>query len=101
MIKLVRALCLVPLTAFCLESAAAQAQTSPAPGAAASMSQGHMQQATIGSDKMKPAMMAGMDSMQKMPITGDTSIFQFRCEPEAKPGWPQSSYRLTGLKEAV
>lgn len=72
MIKLVRALCLVPLTAFCLESAAAQAQTSPAPGAAASMSQGHMQQATIGSDKMKPAMMAGMDSMQKMPITGDT-----------------------------
>ena len=29
------------------------------------------------------------------------SIFQFRYEPEAKPGWPQSSYRLTGLKEAV
>jgi hypothetical protein len=29
------------------------------------------------------------------------SIFQFRYEPEAKPVWLQSSYRLTGLKEAV
>ncbi len=29
------------------------------------------------------------------------SIFQFRYEPEAKPVWPQSSYRLTGLKAAV
>jgi hypothetical protein len=28
-------------------------------------------------------------------------IFQFRYEPEAKPVWHQSSYRLTGLKEAV
>ena len=72
MIKSVRALCLVPLTAFCLVSATAQAQTSPAPGASASMPQGHMQQGTSGSEEMKHAMMAGMDSMQKMPVTGDT-----------------------------
>src|SRR5450830_1660397 len=26
---------------------------------------------------------------------GRNSIFQFRYEPEAKPVWPQSSYRLT------
>ena len=31
-----------------------------------------MQQSNIGSEEMKQAMMAGMDSMQKMPITGDT-----------------------------
>ncbi|MDO8534147.1 MAG: DUF305 domain-containing protein [Xanthobacteraceae bacterium] len=72
MIKSVRALFLVPLTALCLVSAAAQAQTSPAPGAPASMPQGHMQQGTSGSDEMKHAMMMGMDSMQKMPISGDT-----------------------------
>jgi hypothetical protein len=29
------------------------------------------------------------------------SIFQFRYEPEAKPIWPQSSYRLIGLKVVV
>ena len=72
MIKSVRALCLAPLTALCLVSATAQAQTSPAPGASASMPQGHMQQGTSGSEEMKQAMMSGMDSMQKMPITGDT-----------------------------
>ena len=31
-----------------------------------------MQQGTSGSEEMKQAMMSGMDSMQKMPITGDT-----------------------------
>lgn len=72
MIKSLRALGLVPLTALCLVSAAVQAQTSPPPGASASMTQGHMQQSNIGSEEMKQAMMAGMDSMQKMPITGDT-----------------------------
>ena len=31
-----------------------------------------MQQGTSGSEGMKQAMMADMDSMQKMPISGDT-----------------------------
>jgi len=31
-----------------------------------------MQQGASGSEEMKQAMMAGMDNMQKMPITGDT-----------------------------
>ncbi len=31
-----------------------------------------MQQGSSGSEDMKQAMMAGMDSMQKMPITADT-----------------------------
>ena len=70
-IKSVRALYLVPLTALCLVSAAAQAQTSPSPGASASMSQRTMQQGTNGSEDMKHAMMMGMDSMQKMPISGN------------------------------
>jgi len=71
MIKSVRALYLVPLTALCLVSAAAQAQTSPSPWASASMPQGTMQQGNNGSKDMKHAMTMGMDSMQKMSITGD------------------------------
>lgn len=71
MIKLLRARGLVPLTALCLVSAAVQAQSAPASGGSASMAQGHMQQSNIGSEEMKQAMMTGMDSMQKMPITGD------------------------------
>lgn len=71
MIKPLRAFGLVPFTALCLVSAAVQAQPSPAPGASASMAQGHMQQSNIGSEEMKQAMMTGMDNMQKMPITGD------------------------------
>lgn len=71
MIKSVRALYLVPLTALCLMSAAAQAQTSPSPGASANMPHGSMQQGTNGSEDMKHAMMMGMDSMQKMPVSGD------------------------------
>ncbi len=63
---------MVPLAALCLVSATAQAQTMPEPGASASMPQGHMQQGASGSEEMKQAMMAGMDSMQKMPISGDT-----------------------------
>ena len=31
-----------------------------------------MQQGTSGSDEMKHAMMMGMDSMQKLPISGNT-----------------------------
>ena len=72
MIKSVRALYLVPLTALCLVSAAAQAQTSPSPGASANLPHGTMKQGSSGSENMKHAMVMGMDSMQKMPISGIT-----------------------------
>jgi uncharacterized protein (DUF305 family) len=72
MVNSVRALALVPLTVLCLASVAAQAQTSPLPDPPASMRQGHMQPETNGSESMKQMMMAGMDSMQSMPRTGDT-----------------------------
>lgn len=68
----VRAFFLVPLAVLCLLSAPAQAQTPPAPDASASMPQGHMLQGNSGSDEMKHAMMMGMDSMQKMPISSNT-----------------------------
>lgn len=71
MIKSIRVLCLVPLTVLSLVSAATQAQTSPEPGVS-KMPQGHMQQGTRGSEEMKQSMMAGMESMHKMAITGDT-----------------------------
>ena len=67
-----KALFLVPLAVLCLVSAPAQAQTPPAPGASASMPQGHMQQGNSGSEEMKHAMMMGMDNMQKMPLSGKT-----------------------------
>src|SRR5512133_3633371 len=71
MIKSVRALYLVPLTALCLVSAAAQAQTVPLPGASANMPQGTMLHGSNGSEDMKHAMMTGMDGMQQMPISGN------------------------------
>lgn len=71
MIKSVRALYLVPLTALCLMSAAAQAQTSPSAGTSANMPHGSMQQGTNGPEDMKHVMMIGMDSMQKMPLSGN------------------------------
>lgn len=75
-LKSIRALCLAPVTALYLVSAVAQPQASPsAPPSAppsASMPHGHMQQGTTGSDGMKQSMMTGMDSMQKMPLSGDT-----------------------------
>ncbi len=70
-LKSVRALCLVPMTALCLVSAA-QAQTSPSAAPSVSMPQGHMQKGTGGLDDMKQLMMAGMDRMQKMEMSGDT-----------------------------
>jgi len=70
-IKSVRAFCLVPLTLLCFVTAAAQAQSSSQPHASTKMAQGHMQQGSSGSQEMKQAMMAGMDGMEKMPITGD------------------------------
>ena len=51
------------------------AQTTPAaPPAAAmpAMPKGDMPKGMMGSDGMKQSMMTGMDSMQKMPMSGDT-----------------------------
>ncbi len=70
--QLIRALCLAPVTALYLVSAAAQAQSSPSAAPSSSMPQGHMQQGVAGSEGMKEAMMTGMDSMQKMSMSGDT-----------------------------
>ena len=63
-----RSLLLAPLAAFCL-AAAVQAQTAQPMASSASMPMGHMQ---AGSGDMKQSMMGGMDSMQKMQVTGDT-----------------------------
>jgi uncharacterized protein (DUF305 family) len=71
-LKYIRALCLAPVTALCLVSAAAQAQTAPSEAPSVSMPQGHMQKGTGGSDDMKQLMMAGMDRMQKMEMSGNT-----------------------------
>lgn len=70
--KIIRALCLAPVTALCLVSASAQAQTVPAATPSAVMHQENMQKGTGGSADMKQSMMTGMDSMQKMPMSGDT-----------------------------
>jgi uncharacterized protein (DUF305 family) len=67
-----KAVCLVPLTALWLASAPSQAQTSPAMGPSASMPMGQMQKGAAGPQDMKASMMMGMDSMQKMPMSGDT-----------------------------
>lgn len=60
------------VTALCLVSTPAQAQTSPSVAPSASMPQGHMQQGSGGSENMKQSMMTGMESMQKMQMSGDT-----------------------------
>lgn len=70
-LKTIRALCLAPVTTLYLVSAA-QAQTSPPAAPSAGMHQEHMQKATAGASDMKQSMMAGMDSMQKMQMSGDT-----------------------------
>ena len=67
-----KAVCLVPLTAFWLASAAAQAQTAPAMSTSASMPMGQMQKGVAGPRDMKASMMMGMDGMQKMQMSGDT-----------------------------
>jgi hypothetical protein len=48
-----------------------------------------------------PLMQAMALRQSQREFAPEPSIFQFRYEPEAKPVWLQSSYRLTGLKEAV
>ena len=65
----IRALWLGPITALCLMSSGALAQTPPPAGASSSMPPGHMQ---MGSDDMKKSMMNGMEGMQNMPMSGDT-----------------------------
>ena len=72
MLKPIRAICLVPLTAVWLASAPAQAQTAPAMAPSASMPMGQMNKGAAGSKDMKASMMMGMDGMQKMPMSGDT-----------------------------
>jgi uncharacterized protein (DUF305 family) len=61
-----RATCLSAAATF-LVAATAHAQTAPMPAMTP-----EMHKSMNGSDSMKRAMNAGMDSMQKMPMTGDT-----------------------------
>ena len=70
--KTFRALCLVPVTALGLVSTSIQAQTVPAVTPSAVMHPEHMQKGTGRSADMKQTMVTGMDSMQKMPMSGDT-----------------------------
>jgi uncharacterized protein (DUF305 family) len=65
----IRALWLGPVTALCLMSAGATAQTTPPAGSSSGMLPGQMQ---MGSDDMKKSMMSGMEGMQNMPMSGDT-----------------------------
>ena len=66
-----RTVMLVPLTVLFL-SAGAQAQTAMPMASGASMPMGGMQSGAGGSGDMKQSMMSGMDSMQKMKMSGDT-----------------------------
>jgi uncharacterized protein (DUF305 family) len=61
-----RAACLAATSVF-LFAAAVQAQPSPMPGMSP-----EMHKSMMGSDGMKRTMSAGMESMQKMPLSGDT-----------------------------
>ena len=70
--KVFKAICLVPLAAFWLAAAAAQAQTAPATVPSASMPMGQMHSSSSGLQDMKASMMMGMEGMQKMPMSGDT-----------------------------
>ena len=69
-LKSLQTLCLVPLAGLCL-AAAAHAQTAP-PMASPSMPKNHMQGGMTGSNGMKHSMMSGMDSMNKMSMSGNT-----------------------------
>ncbi|MDP2368866.1 DUF305 domain-containing protein [Rhodoferax sp.] len=71
-LKPFKAVCLVPLTALWLAAVPAQAQTAPAMAPSASMPMGQMHKGAAGPHDMKASMMMGMDSMQKMPMSGDT-----------------------------
>ena len=71
MLNSIRVAMLVPLTALSLATAA-QAQTAKPMASSASMPMGGMQSGAGGSADMKQSMMGGMDSMQKMQMSGDT-----------------------------
>ena len=66
-----RTLCLAPVLAMGLMTAT-QAQTAKPAMPSASMPQMQMQKGMGGSGDMKQSMMMGMDSMQKMQMSGDT-----------------------------
>ena len=68
----IKTLCAVSMTALWLVSASAQAQTAPAMPHSASMPMGKMQKGAPGTNDLKASMMMGMDSMQKMSMSGDT-----------------------------
>ena len=70
-IKSTRALWVAPVTALYLLSTAAQGQTAPSTAPSAGIAQGAMQKGMAGSDDMKRSMMTGMDSMQKMSLSGN------------------------------
>ena len=71
MFKSFRSAMLGPLIVLSLATAA-QAQTAKPMASSASMPMGGMQSGTGGSADMKQSMMSGMDSMQKMQMSGDT-----------------------------
>ena len=70
MLKTSQSLCASALAATCFLSAV-QAETSPAPSMPAAMPHVQMQKGMMGTDDMKKSMMAGMDGMNKMTMSGD------------------------------
>ena len=74
------------VTALCLVSTPAQAQTSPSVAPSASMPQGHMQQGSGGSENMKQSMMTGMESMQKMQMSGDNGTQKWQITNDESDG---------------
>ena len=70
MLKPCRALCATAFAATCFLSAV-QAQTTPAPNMPATMPHGQMQKGMMGSDDMKKSIMAGMDGMNNVTMSGD------------------------------
>lgn len=70
--KLVRAVLVAPLMALYLASPFAHAQTPAAAASQTTMPKDHMKAGMMHSDAMKKSMKTGMDSMQNMPMSGDT-----------------------------
>ena len=72
--KLVRSLCAGSLAAIAFASVSQAQPAAPAAHAATmpTMPKADMAKGMMGSDGMKQSMMMGMDSMQKMQMTGDT-----------------------------
>ena len=72
--KIARTFCVGSLAAIAFVSVSHAQTATPAASAAAmpAMPKADMAKGMMGSDGMKQSMMMGMDSMQKMPMTGDT-----------------------------